>query len=314
MNIDPVDNLRRSQPEVHTQIALWHEARSGLNLLHLLAAACRDGHDRRNRAAIRSHTHQLERKEWQTGPSIVPQQARRLIHVIDEQIQVTVIVEIADCQAAARVRRGYPRSGDSAYVVHLFPAAIVIQKPRLAVRRAGHPLFQLGIDRSLLLDRVRNGYDETSTKIDREGNQLSSPKVVLRGISFERRIDGIPLSDAWCFLIHFGSHGRIEDFKLRWRSLLPYKSHRLLTPAQIVEMIKSGKAVLPPQMSDTTGLDSAKKLTVVKITPRYYSGTNKEVLDFMCPYADLEMTAEMENTNTTTFFLSCPILSTNSLN
>jgi hypothetical protein len=186
-----------------------------------------------------------------------------------------------------------------------------------AKKMAEDVLFQLGIDR-LLICNPKTGYDETNIKFkyDRETRQAIQPgttKVTLRGVSFSRRIDGVQESSAWCFLIHFRSHGEIEDFSLCWRNILPSESHQVVTPEEIVEMIKSGKAVLPPQMSDMTGLDSAKKLTVVKITPRYYNGTSKESLDFMYPYADLEMTAEIESTNTTTFYLSCPILLTNAM-
>lgn len=171
-------------------------------------------------------------------------------------------------------------------------------------------LFQLGIDRSLLGERVRNGYDETSTRADRQGNLLGPPRVVTRGISFERRIDGIPLSEAWCFLIHFGSHGKIEDFKLRWRNLLPYESHRTLTPAQIRDMIKSGKSVFPPQVgASEQEVSDAKALTVVKMTPRYFNASGKEWIDFVYPYADLEMAVNTGDTDTATFHLHCPILS-----
>ena len=76
-------------------------------------------------------------------------------------------------------------------------------------------LFQLGIDRSSLADKVQKGYDDTSTRYDRQHNQ---------------------------------------------------------------------------------------------VTPRYYNGVGKESLDFLYPYADLEMTADSGNTNATIFFLQCPIL------
>jgi hypothetical protein len=171
-------------------------------------------------------------------------------------------------------------------------------------------LFQLGIDRSLLAERVRNGYDETSTRIDRKGTPLGSLQVVMRGISFERRIDGIPLSESWCFLIHFRSHGTIEDFKLRWRNLIPYQSHGTLTPAQIIEVIKSGQSVFPPQAgANGQDVSHAKTLSVVKMTPRYFNGSGKEWMDFIHPYADLEMAAKNDGGDTLTFHLSCSILS-----
>ena len=116
------------------------------------------------------------------------------------------------------------------------------------------------------------------------------------------------MSDNWCFLIHFRSHGIVEDFSLKWRNILPFESRRVLGTNEITEAIKAGKTFLPTQLTDLTGLDQAKKLTVVKVTPRYYNGLKGEVLDFMYPYADLEMTAELGNSNTATFFLNCQIL------
>jgi len=172
-------------------------------------------------------------------------------------------------------------------------------------------LFQLGIDRSSLADKVQKGYDDTSTRYDRQHNQVSPTQVIRRGVAFARRIDGIPLSDSRCFLIHFGIHSRIEDFSLFWRNIQRYESRQVLTKEQIIEMIKLGMAVLPEQFGDLTDLNTAKRLVITKITPRYYNGVGKEALDFIYPYADLEMTAATGSTNTTTFFLSCPILSTN---
>lgn len=169
-------------------------------------------------------------------------------------------------------------------------------------------LFQFGIDRSLLGERVKSGYDETTTKIDRQGNMLGEPQVIVRGISFERRINGIPLSEAWCFLIHFGSNGRIEDFKLRWRNLLPYKSNPTFTPSEIVELIKTGQSIFPPQAGGGDfDISKATKLTVEKITPRYFNGAGKEWLDFIYPYADLDMSAEI-GAEKAIFYLTCPLV------
>jgi hypothetical protein len=169
-------------------------------------------------------------------------------------------------------------------------------------------LFQLGIDRSLLADKVQKGYDDTTTKFDRNRKQLGPPQVNRRGVAFARRIDGVLLSQSWSFLIHFGNHGAVEDFSLNWRNLLPYESRHVLTTNQIVEAIKSGKAVLAEQFGDLTDLNQTKKLTVLKITPRYYNGRKGEALEFLHPYADLELVADLGNTNTALFFLTCPII------
>ena len=184
-----------------------------------------------------------------------------------------------------------------------------------AEKMAEDVLFQLGVDRSLVCN-PKTGYDETSIKFkyNRQTHQLVQPgttNVTLRGVAFRRRIDGILESSAWCFLIHFRSHGEIEDFSFMWRNLLPQESHCVLTLDEIVKIIKSGKAVLPPQFCDTSDVDKATRLTINKITPYYYNGTGKESLDLMYPYAEMEVSADLSPTNSRLFYLQCPILSTN---
>jgi hypothetical protein len=183
-----------------------------------------------------------------------------------------------------------------------------------AEKLARDVLFQLGVDRSLVCN-PKPGYDETSIryKYDKEAHKMILPgttNTVVRGIAFQRRIDGVLESGSWCFMIHFRSHGEIEDFSLYWRNILPQKSYPTVSPAQIVGMIKNGQTQLPPQFDDVNGVADAKTLTVTKLTPRYYTGTGKESLDALRPYANLEVSANF-GTNISTFFLTCPILSTN---
>jgi hypothetical protein len=188
------------------------------------------------------------------------------------------------------------------------PNAVEVEKLARGV------LCQLGVDKSLICN-PKPGYDETSTryKYDKGTHKMILPGVtetVVRGIAFQRRIDGVLESGSWCFMIHFRSHGEIEDFSLYWRNILPQESHPTVSPAQIIGMIKDGQTQLPPQFDDVSGITAAKNLVVTKITPRYFNGTGKEPLDFLKPYADLEVSADF-GTNTSTFYLKCPILSAN---
>ena len=169
-------------------------------------------------------------------------------------------------------------------------------------------LFQLGVDRSLLSDKVQKGYDDVTTKYDRNHHQKGTPQVTRRGVVFARQLDGVSLAPASCLRIFFRSHGTIEGFTFQWRNLMPYESYRAVTPAEILRIIKSGKAVLPDQYYDLTGLEQAKKLTVVKVTPRYYNGVGDEVLEFLRPYAEIEMVADVGETNKITFVLRSSIL------
>jgi hypothetical protein len=171
-------------------------------------------------------------------------------------------------------------------------------------------LFQLGIDRSLLAPKVRGGYDEVVTRLDKNGNKTGDSTTVSRGVSFVRLIDGIPLSESWCFLIHFGNHERLEDFLLKWQNLLPFESHRTFTVEEIVQVIKAGKAIVPEQHSDLTALLSVTKLKVIKATPRYYSGKFKEPVGFVFPYVELELASEeTAAVAEAKFIVFCPLLS-----
>lgn len=169
-------------------------------------------------------------------------------------------------------------------------------------------LFQMGIDRELLCDK-RTGYDATQGKLSPDGRRLTT-NIVSRGITFARQVDGVNVRGLG-FRIHFGRHAKIKNFSVSWRNLLPYEAHRVATPKEMVDQIRAGHAVQLP-WEDLTGLDQAKKLDVVKITPRYFDKIGSEPLDFMYPYADLELVADMGTTNKTTFYLRCPILRTNS--
>jgi hypothetical protein len=84
----------------------------------------------------------------------------------------------------------------------------------------------------------------------------------------------------------------------------------MATPGQVIEMIRSGLAAFPEQPFDPAELKNARKLTVVKMMPRYYNGHNGEALDFMYPYAELEMSADLGSTNQTRFTLNCPTIET----
>jgi hypothetical protein len=52
-------------------------------------------------------------------------------------------------------------------------------------------------------------------------------------------------------------------------------------------------------------------LGFVKLTPTYFNGSGMKWIDYVYPYADLQMAADFGNGNTGTFYLRCPILSPN---
>ncbi len=133
--------------------------------------------------------------------------------------------------------------------------------------------------------------------------------VTSRGIMLCRQIDGIELSDS--FLIEFGNDSAVATLKMNWRSLKPYQRYKTARPNEITDWIKAGRAVVFP---DVNGDDSvpvqAKKFTITKATPVYLS---RNAQGFVFPSVDLEVVADIGSTNATTFYLNCPILSTNTI-
>ena len=168
-------------------------------------------------------------------------------------------------------------------------------------------LFRLGIDRSQLADKPRSRYPAVGGKLDRQGRKLTA-EVFQRGISFTRRIDGV-LDAGKVFWIDFRSHGRIKRFDLVWRNVLPHELRRLASPSEVIALIRAGRAVAPMQDFDWAGSLQATEIAITDVRLYYFDKPGMEPLEFMYPYAELEMAARTGQTNASTFYLLCPILS-----
>lgn len=168
-------------------------------------------------------------------------------------------------------------------------------------------LFRLGIDRSLLADKPRKRYPAVGGKLDRQGRKLTA-EVFQRGISFTRRIDGV-LDPGHVFWIDFRSHSRIERFDLVWRNLSPYEIHPLASPSEMIAFIRGGRAVAAEQSFDWAASLQARELTIKDAWLYYFDTPGMKRVDYVYPYAELEMAADMGGTNTAVFYLLCPVLS-----
>jgi hypothetical protein len=170
--------------------------------------------------------------------------------------------------------------------------------------------FKMGLDSSLLCDK--HFHQSIQGRLSHDGQKLTT-NVVSRGITYSRQINGIESKNSACFTIDFGGNSQMTHFWLNWRNLLPYEAHPTLAQNQIIDSIKSGQAITFDWESSPNILDGVKKISVVKINPLYFEDGGMNPLDFMYPYAKLELVADLEGTNSVTFHLQCPILSTNSL-
>jgi hypothetical protein len=240
--------------------------------------------------------------EWRNlvKPSDPPVPDKNLICFRDKKQNWTRFLNIAPTMGWVEY---YDGTGSARDPINGVPSKEEAEKLALDI------LFRLGVDRSLLCHEKTN-YDTIQGKLSRDGQMLTT-NVVSRGISFARRIDGIE-SRGSCFMVDFGRYAKVEHFFFSWRNLLPSEAHLTLTPKQIIDEIKDGHVLSFP-WEDLTGLDNIKKLAVVKMTPYYFDKLGTESLDYMYPYADLEVVADLEGTNTATFYFQCPILSTNAI-
>lgn len=169
-------------------------------------------------------------------------------------------------------------------------------------------LLRLGIDRSLLADKPRSRYPAVQGKLDSHRQKLTE-EVFQRGISFVRRVDGVPDAGK-SFWIEFGNRGKIKRFELVWRNLSPHQIRALASPDEVIALIREGRAVAPMQDFDWTASLHATQLTITDVRLYYFDRPGMQPLDFMYPYAELELAAHF-GTNTSTFYLTCPILSSN---
>lgn len=163
--------------------------------------------------------------------------------------------------------------------------------------------FQIGIDRSLIDSKPRS----MSVSTTQRG---SLPEMITgRGVFYSRKIDGID-ERGFGFTANFGTHNgnpQLLSFTLNWRNLVPYKPCSVATTNEIIDFIKSGRATTPPQPVELNVLKNAKKLMITQCTPIYFSKPGMYNVSFEYPYLEMTVVADYGDTNTTTFYLNCPI-------
>jgi len=149
--------------------------------------------------------------------------------------------------------------------------------------------------------------------------KMPEPVVCMRGTSYVRQMNGIPFESSFRqgFNIEFGDYSKVNRFKLYWRNFQPYKKYKTLSQQQIIDNIKKGRAVINASTDDPwRNAKKAKKLTLVKISLRYYGEMGNKPQKFSYPYALAVFDTDLEETNKNVlgipnsgrFILECPIL------
>src|SRR5438552_10749179 len=99
--LQDIDACRRAQPEVQHELVLAHVARAGLYLGDRSAARHRDRRARAHCASVALRPLQGQAEPVIAVPALVEQDQRRVIHVVDNQIQVAVVIQVRVGAAAA---------------------------------------------------------------------------------------------------------------------------------------------------------------------------------------------------------------------
>src|SRR5438094_6326650 len=133
--VDPIDAGAGGESEVHTQIVLRQVAAAAADLLPLLDPAGQRPHARADRIAIRLHADELQREPVMRGIALEAEQVRRVVDVRDGDVDLPVVVDIAERRAAPGLRRRRRRAEPLGHVRKSSVAEIAVDDLSLLVRR-----------------------------------------------------------------------------------------------------------------------------------------------------------------------------------
>lgn len=172
--------------------------------------------------------------------------------------------------------------------------------PKLGIDRS--ELATMGDSQELRVYRVvrRRGWLDKTTG-------ANTNEVILRGVSFIRRVDGIDFDGIGYrggLAMNFGNDGKIAKLEMVWRNLERSRSHATLTASEMTDAIRAGKAKWQPPVPDQDGI---KKVTVTGVMPLYRGKNGNEEQKVVEPYARLATLVDYGFTNVVAN-LECPIL------
>jgi hypothetical protein len=175
-------------------------------------------------------------------------------------------------------------------------------------------LKRLGGDTNQVCLRQRSATERRQSRFDKKLGKYGEPAVTMRGAMYARQLDGIRFLGAGGrggFEIDFGNDAKVSSLHFDWRRLQAYKRYQTLTPDKILSQVLASKAVISDENGEIPS--SPTKLTITKITPYYMSQLSGTPEELIYPFASLDVVAQIGGTNTATFYLDCPILSTNEI-
>jgi len=114
--------------------------------------------------------------------------------------------------------------------------------------------------------------------------------VVHRMVSVNRRIGGLPVSGPAGISMRFGEEGKLGYLTVVWRAVRPDKECVVPTPAEFIDRIKSGRALVRNHQATIY-----RKLAVKKVSLCYWEYDNSRRQDTIYPFAVLETEASRDD-------------------
>ena len=120
---------------MHSQVALPEVARSRLDFPHLTGVSGRQTDPGADGSAIAARAHQAQQHSVVAGCGVVAQQLHRSTVVRHEDVEIAVVVDVADCQRPAD--RFHREAGTRRAADFLEPAVAVVSEQQLSLRFLG---------------------------------------------------------------------------------------------------------------------------------------------------------------------------------
>ena len=131
---------------MEAQIVVRVVARLAEDRLRLRAATRRHAHDSAERRAVRRRAFELHLEPAVRPGVVVSEQRRRLVHVEHQDVDVAVVVDVAERGAAARVRRHRPRAAHERRLLEARAVHVPEDDARAAMRVLRQQRFDFRVD------------------------------------------------------------------------------------------------------------------------------------------------------------------------
>jgi hypothetical protein len=126
--------------------------------------------------------------------------------------------------------------------------------------------------------------------------------VISRTVNFTREVDGIPFTGAnfGGVGITFGNAGKIAKLEVVWPSLKIKQRLSTASPTQLIAYVKHGRSALrwgPGSDELLESISKVQRVTINEVKAYYLGSSIDEMRKTILPFATLEITAHLPNTN-----------------